>query len=265
MVLPHRRGWVHAQIKEHPRGHPPFESGRDFPFSVNVVLRGQGVFVDHTGKRWPLMPGACTFCFPGLSSRASYEPRSHFLEFFLVFDRYTSRSLRDLGFVRRMCYSSHSPTGALRERISEVMCWVGMSDRELDSKDLLLKLVAFVGELQQGGEEAVVGDTAAERIGSACQILEDPALRTMPVAEVARKVGLSYHAFRTAFMMHKGCTPLNYRIQRRIARACELLRTHSVKKVAAELGYRDPFTFSGQFKRYVGVPPSQFRAGGENT
>jgi AraC-like DNA-binding protein len=38
-----------------------------------------------------------------------------------------------------------------------------------------------------------------------------------------------------------------------------LLLDKSVKEVAAELGYSDPFTFSAQFKGHFGLSPQRFQ------
>lgn len=255
----HRRGWIRAEIEKHPRGAKPSTTGRDFPFAVNIILKGTGTYADEHNRKWPLEPGACFFPRPGAGGHVEYARDREVLEFYLVFDRFTSRSLADLGFVRAVPYARMRVGPALRESILAVFEWLSTGPAELPDRDLLLKLLGFTEELQRNGVENEEADSRARQIGAACQLLEDPALRNLPVREIASRVGMSYRTFRTAFAQLKGCTAVTYRIQRRTDRARSMLRDHSVKHVAMELGYADPATFSQQFVAYVGVRPSEYR------
>ena len=80
---------------------------------------------------------------------------------------------------------------------------------------------------------------------------------------LARDCGMSYERFRKVFREAVGMAPREYQILRRLNRAHVLLTTTdlSVKAIADELGYANPFIFSSQFKRYMGNPPSTFRQG----
>jgi AraC-like DNA-binding protein len=55
-------------------------------------------------------------------------------------------------------------------------------------------------------------------------------------------------------------TPQKYRELKRMEFAVSRLgQGHSVKQVAGELGYSDPYFFSRMFKRYIGSSPSSYR------
>lgn len=66
--------------------------------------------------------------------------------------------------------------------------------------------------------------------------------------------------FRRAFKERLGLTPLKFRELKRMEFAANRLGMGlSVKTVAAELGYGDPYFFSRMFKRYLGASPSTYR------
>jgi len=59
-------------------------------------------------------------------------------------------------------------------------------------------------------------------------------------------------------------SPLQYFIQLKMQHACALLDTseQSIKRIAASLGYDDPYYFSRLFKKQIGLAPQQYRQGG---
>ena len=65
------------------------------------------------------------------------------------------------------------------------------------------------------------------------------------------------------FQQYGEDSPFRVLVQRKVEYAAGLLRYQqmSVKQAAAEVGYEDPYHFSRVFKRWKGVPPSQFREG----
>jgi len=95
----------------------------------------------------------------------------------------------------------------------------------------------------------------------ACAALADHCSDRLPLAVVARELGMGYPAFRKRFKDQLGLAPGAYRIRRRIERAQALLadRTLPIEAVASRLGYADIFAFSAQFRRHVGRSPSRYR------
>ena len=79
--------------------------------------------------------------------------------------------------------------------------------------------------------------------------------------ELAQHAGLSRTALAERFRDAMGDTPLNHLRVLRMQRAMRLLAEteQRLEAVAAEVGYRDAFSFSKVFKRTVGVSPKAFR------
>ena len=82
------------------------------------------------------------------------------------------------------------------------------------------------------------------------------------LAEFANKAGLSVSRFSEMFREQVHQSPLSYFTQLKIRAACRLLdlTDKSVKVVAMETGYSDPYYFSRVFKKVMGISPDNYRA-----
>jgi AraC-like DNA-binding protein len=77
------------------------------------------------------------------------------------------------------------------------------------------------------------------------------------MGEVLAKLPYNEDYFRRAFKERIGLTPTKFRELKRMEFAASRLGMGlTVKAVAAELGYADPYYFSRMFKRYIGTSPS---------
>ncbi len=80
----------------------------------------------------------------------------------------------------------------------------------------------------------------------------------LPLAEVARMMGVGVDHFTRAFRARFGVSPGRCRTQARLRLAAQLLRAGAspVKAVARRVGVRDATAFTRLFRRHFGVPPS---------
>ncbi|MBF9035834.1 helix-turn-helix domain-containing protein [Rhodobacterales bacterium HKCCE2091] len=92
----------------------------------------------------------------------------------------------------------------------------------------------------------------------AARLSSDPLGGGLDDAHAAVPYNADY--FRRAFRDRMGMTPQKFRELKRMEFAANRLgQGMSVKAVAAELGYSDPYFFSRMFKRHMGASPSSFR------
>jgi transcriptional regulator GlxA family with amidase domain len=81
------------------------------------------------------------------------------------------------------------------------------------------------------------------------------------VEAVARKLEISQAHLTRLFDRHFGVSPLQYyrRLRMEVAASRLINSTASVKEIAWELGYSNPFHFSRSFKRFAEMSPVEYR------
>lgn len=92
-------------------------------------------------------------------------------------------------------------------------------------------------------------------------IVADPA-RSHSLDELAAAAGLSVPHFCQLFRGQTGFTPIDFVNRQRIRAACRLLDTtrETVRSIASEVGFDDPYYFSRCFHRIMGLSPRAYRA-----
>jgi AraC family transcriptional regulator len=85
--------------------------------------------------------------------------------------------------------------------------------------------------------------------------------RTIQVAELAGRAGLSATHFARAFKASTGTTPRAFLEDRRIAKAQKLLRESDLPlaQIAAETGFSTQSRFTTTFRRATGFTPATYR------
>ncbi|MBI3830297.1 MAG: helix-turn-helix transcriptional regulator [Planctomycetes bacterium] len=83
------------------------------------------------------------------------------------------------------------------------------------------------------------------------------------IQDLAKEMGLTPDHFIRRFKQRFGTSPKAYRTQAKLRHAAQMLRAGScsIKTLAYELGFADAYSFTRAFKRYLGVLPSDVRAG----
>ena len=80
------------------------------------------------------------------------------------------------------------------------------------------------------------------------------------LAEMAYKSRMPMETFRKRFVSEVGMPPLSYVLHCKMERAKELLleKHYSVRDAGIEVGMKDPYHFSKQFKNVVGISPTEY-------
>ena len=100
-----------------------------------------------------------------------------------------------------------------------------------------------------------------ERLWRARRFIDDYYDLPLNLSEISRQACLSRYHFLRLFRDAFQTTPHQYLIQRRIAKAKELLRSKplSVTDVCFEVGFQSLGSFSSLFRRCVGDAPAKYR------
>ena len=99
------------------------------------------------------------------------------------------------------------------------------------------------------------------RIGEAISHLEANLQAPMDLDELARMAHMSKRHFMRNFQAAIGNSPIAHLLQLRVNRAASLLRRsdHTITEIAFEAGFGDSNYFSRQFRKLLGVTPSDYR------
>ncbi len=242
-------------------GQVPDTSGwkRSRLFAVNLLVAGGGVYKHEAGCSTPLGPGSIYHHFPGTKAGITLSSRTPCSECYLLLDHGTYEGLKKLCIVPdKEVLTLDSPIPAL-----------GAFSRLRESCNLpggrltvIAELIRFLNGLYQKPLQPQEDRFWGGIVRKAAQELREHLADSLPLRELARRHHVSYPSFRRAFRRIMNVSPGEYRIRQRIDAACALLPDHPVKEVADLLGYCDPFTFSLQFKKFTGMPPSEFRIHG---
>lgn len=123
----------------------------------------------------------------------------------------------------------------------------------------LLSAMICVEIIEQHEESLIENEsTTADTI----RLIIDSNLKNrITISDLAAELHMSKAQLHQVFKEKYGVSPVQYCIQKRIDYACSLLEDaeSSIKYVAKEIGFNDPYHFSKLFKKVKGVSPNSYK------
>lgn len=103
---------------------------------------------------------------------------------------------------------------------------------------------------------------ARHRLRRAIEFIESELANDLPLSAIADAAGLSEGHFARGFKESTGLTPHRFLLERRLARAKELLRSTemTVARIAAETGFSSQSHLATAMRECSGVTPTRYRA-----
>ena len=164
-----------------------------------------------------------------------------------------------LGFSQPI-YRSGDP--ALAESVQNRMMYIA-EHSDASTLHLIGHLFLFLDALIQssatrGTEGARLRDYY---IQEAVTYIEQNYRRNLTVEEIAGVCKLNRNYFSKIFKESMGCTPQEFLIRMRLAKATELMRTSDtpIKDISVVCGYPNQLHFSRAFKKRFGISPREWR------
>jgi AraC-like DNA-binding protein len=143
-----------------------------------------------------------------------------------------------------------------------VAAWqTGEPVRALEATGCLLRVLTALLRQHSAGAASAESARNRARMEQVLKLLGDVSGSTQPPEVLARAAGLSVSHFNRLFREWSGFTPMEYQRRQRIARARALLGDArlTIKEIAAQCGFDDPYHFSRVFRQLDGLSPSQYR------
>lgn len=236
--------------------HPAHASQIDFvtpQFATVYLCGGSGIYIDASGRRHRLCAGAAFHRYP--DEPHSWQATTTCHTAFAAIPASAYRTLVELGLPGLDTpVIQPGPQAGLLARLRRLRGELHARRPEL-AASIGTRLQAWLVDLHLAARP---GDPVVER---ACQLLAEDCSERRPVAEVLAPLGLGYAAVRKRFTRRVGLGPGAFRIRCRLDQACTLLADGAldIASIAEQLGYPDPFAFSKQFRRHLGVSPRRWR------
>lgn len=225
-----------------------------------LLLSGEGTHVDCDGRTYALTPGCFIQRLPGKLHSTYVKPDGKWLEFFICFGRGVFDSLAEINVLNRQQDVLYPGINAalLNEFVGFMAALKAAPEEELPL--MLAEAQRIIFTIYRMHWRNSIKHENMELIKQACRLLGDP-LNRISAQETAEQLGVGYEKFRKLFAAQMGASPGEYAIQSRINAAKSMLieSGQSVKDIALKLGFTDAFTFSRQFSKSVGMPPSQYK------
>jgi len=226
-------------------------------YALNYVLDGEGLYRDSRGLEYRIRPGSLYQRQPEVE--AAFEITSEtFAEFFVLADMSTMQGLSLLHLLDSAAVME-VPVEVALPAFERLRAACQLPFREISRRRLILELCQFYTTIFERAISQPSAGYWSEIVHKGALLLGSELDQKRSPETVALELNVSYTAFRRAFRRIMQCSPTEYRIRRRLKRACDLLTHKQVQEVAEALGYCDPYTFSAQFKKYLGHSPAQFQ------
>lgn len=122
--------------------------------------------------------------------------------------------------------------------------------------------LASLRYIQQYREAVANADNGNDVVSMAIHYFEENIEHEITLKNVSDFVGKSPSHLSSVFKEKIGYSPLNYFTLLKIKKACEMLDNSGMKinQISLKLGYDDPYYFSRQFSKVMGMSPKSYRS-----
>ena len=253
---------VHRNSHIHNFRYTEYRTGRSMDGLV-LCISGRAVY-DCPDERFTLGPGQMLF----LPSNMAYTMRCDSMEPFLHFTvNFRLSAVRARGdhpvseiITGKRRQLSELSAGSRFPELFERLLSVWQAKRS----GYLVMAKSILGELLYlyftDAARSMRDADSYERLRPAKQALDKPGAAEYTIGELAEMCSLSETHFRRLFGTLFGMTPTEYRMNKRILRAKDLLLSgqYTVTEVARETGFSDPSYFAKVFRTHTGAAPRDF-------
>ena len=249
-----RCGFTHDPLKKERRQMNISDDG----YTVVYILKGNGLYIDGKGNKFPIRAGTVFQRFPNISHSVIFYPPESMFEYFIYVPKEIAEVLLKYNFI-----SMDRPALDIGIHQNIIMKFQFFFDKLKAAPDYkLLNIIAqvhvFITELLT--IENRFSPRIDEIMMKAFSILEADFDKKLKLPELAKNLNISYSNFRKLFTEYSGVPPGEYRIRKRIEHIQQLLDSNefTIKEVALQTGYPDIYSFSKQFKKVTGLSPRKF-------
>lgn len=232
-----------------------------FPFySIEFVARGKGIVILNDVEH-KLFAGRVFSYGPGITHVITTDGEEPLVKYFVDFiGSEASRTLRKFGLAPGKVVQVSSPEIILQ--IFEDMIKNGQNDSPytlLLCKAILEQLILKIAETSIIEHSQTA--TAFYTYQNSREIIQKNFMALRSLEQIAEECHIDSAYLCRLFKRFDNRSPYQYLMHMKMNLAAKKLQlpNSSVKEIAFELGFSDPFHFSRVFKRIFGIPPNTFK------
>ena len=239
-------------------GHSWGPAVRDH-YLIHCVTSGKGVF-SFGGSDYRLASGDGFLLTPGVIASYAADNESPWQYCWIGFNGTDAKRLVELTGLSYENPIFHFTGTALPDRLEQIRhlsCATHGNEARVQAGLLL-----FLADLMDsfGSSSSFHHASGYEYVQKAARYIEYNYSRSIDVKDIAASAGISRSHLYRLFMENISMPPNEYLMRYRINKAAALLEGGrlSVGEVAYSTGFSDQLYFSRVFKKYMGIPPSQY-------
>ena len=222
-------------------------------YELVLILKGKG-YIKIEGTSYQVRYGDLICFRPGILHRLWVEEEPYMEFFGMHFE--IPHSKEPLSFPNLFHLEAPMRLVPLFQKLYEVYCERGYL-YEWRQKIMLQQILCEIFTMLHEQEEPM----GVVRVRKALEYIHENPCRKITLEDLVKKAGIQKTVFLSCFRVVTGTTPIQYIIVQRLQNARDLLvySDLSVRQIAEECGFSDPFYFSRCYKKHFGLSPIQYR------
>ena len=238
-------------------GHAWGPAVRDH-YLIHCVTSGKGVY-SFGGKDYELQGGDGFLLTPGVVASYAADEEAPWQYCWIGFNGTDAKRLVELtglSYENPIFHFTGTSLPDQLEKISNLSVSAHSNEARAEAG-----LLVFLADLMDAfGSSSSHRASGYEYVEKAARYIEYNYSRTINVDDIAASAGISRSHLYRLFMENISVPPNEYLMRFRMNKAAALLEEGrlSVGEVASSTGFTDQLYFSRVFKKYMGIPPSQY-------
>lgn len=230
-------------------------------WQICLLEKGEGV-VEFRSGRTKIGAGSLIVLPPGCWHRYRPNPKTGWTSYWIGFGgELADRLIGNAGFSKDGEIWSFKDDGSVFQLFAATVTdlLANTSRNPFSAAASVPMLVAALLDAPKGSQ--TTDSTSSSSILKAQMHITEHLSETIDFEALAQKVGLTYRSFRYLFAKESGLSPLQYQLERRLARAKNLLASSDmpVKDIAETLGFNSTWYFAHFFQKHARASPAAYR------
>ena len=229
-------------------------------WQIILIEKGRGI-AEFKGERCKVEAGSLIVLPPGCWHRYKPDSKTGWTTYWIGFSgELADRMIGAAGF------SSDGDVRPVRNNVPIIQLFAAtvsdlLANANRNPFSAAASVPMLVAAILEAPKDHATDDAATASILRAQMHITEHLSETIDFEALAQNVGLTYRSFRYLFAKESGLSPLQYQLERRLARAKNLLASSDmpVKDIAETLGFNSTWYFTHFFQKHVKCSPIGYR------